>query len=96
MRYQAALHSDNGRLYARERLIGVSGGSRKRVSRARGKPKLSKAPTDTTVSYSTSSTFTVRPESRCAREASMKGSRSPSSTSDGVPEVYPVRKSLTI
>ena len=46
--------------------------------------------------YSTSSTCTVRPDRRWASEASMNGSRSPSSTSAGVPEVWPVRRSLTI
>ena len=46
--------------------------------------------------YSTSSTATVRPERRWASEASMNGSRSPSSTSAGVPETWPVRRSFTI
>jgi len=46
--------------------------------------------------YSTSSTTTVRPERRWAREASMNGSRSPSSTSDGALETCPVRRSFTI
>src|SRR5271166_928503 len=46
--------------------------------------------------YSTSSTATVRPDRRWASEASMNGSRSPSSTSEGVPETWPVRRSFTI
>jgi hypothetical protein len=46
--------------------------------------------------YSTSSTSTVLPDRRCAKDASMKASRSPSSTSAGVPETWPVRRSLTI
>ena len=46
--------------------------------------------------YSTSSTATVRPDKRCASEASMNGSRAPSSTSAGEPDTWPVRRSFTI
>ena len=46
---------------------------------------------------STSSTLVGPPPSmRCASEASMNWSRSPSSTSSGVPETTPVRRSFTI
>ena len=61
-------------------------GSRRaiRVTCRRGRVNLAMT---SAAPYSTSSTCTVRPDSRCASEASMNGSRSPSSTSAGVPEV---------
>ena len=45
--------------------------------------------------YSTSSTSTFSPVTRCDSAAAMKRSRSPSSTSDGEVEVTPVRRSFT-
>ena len=45
--------------------------------------------------YSTSSTSTFSPVTRCDRAAAMNRSRSPSSTSDGAVEVTPVRRSFT-
>jgi hypothetical protein len=50
----------------------------------------------TSTDYFTSSTFAAPPPStRWASEAAMNPSRSPSSTSLGVPEVTPVRRSFT-
>jgi len=45
--------------------------------------------------YSTSSTSTLSPVTRCDSAAAMNGSSSPSSTSPGAVEVTPVRRSLT-
>src|SRR5579871_4552042 len=49
---------------------------RKGLAKAKDAPRRTSCPCRR---YSTSSTTTVRPESRCARDASMNGSRSPSS-----------------
>ena len=59
------------------------------MRRARTAPPLQEA------AYSTSSTSTFSPDTRCDKAAAMKRSRSPSSTSPGAVEVTPVRKSLT-
>ena len=47
-------------------------------------------------SQSSSSTSTVSPVTRCASAAEMKGSSAPSSTSSGVGDCTPVRRSFTI
>jgi hypothetical protein len=72
---------------------GQGGGSLRHAPGARRRePRRPRAFAD----YSTSSTATVRPDRRWASEASMNGSRSPSSTSAGELETWPVRRSFTI
>src|SRR3546814_3927717 len=75
-----------------ERRRAVARRQHERQAGHRGQPHSGPSPQP----HSTSSTSTVSPVTRCDSAAAMKSSRSPSSTSDGVGEVTPVRRSFTI
>ena len=84
------------RIYACSDLSALSSAGRPNLPSPTKTRRRMRLRAEMTEAYSTSSTTTVRPDRRWASEASMNGSRSPSSTSDGVPETWPVRRSLTI